>query len=1024
MAVNESAGLIRYKDKEGNLNILLPITTKDNVDGIDDIEASLSETIKFTKQTLTDSQKAQARDNLGIEAIVGYTHPETHPASMIEGLSEIATDGRFENLLNKPFFDLPKLETTDIAFTQFEEGYSLWVGELPGIWEQLLGETYKITWDGVEYTCVCKDASEVTTITNVHYFGNVTKILGAGIGVDTGEPFAITINVDTGTDGCGKPVVHTDDSKSWHTMSLTPVNPVKKIDPKYLPESYGNSDGSGSESGSSLPAFTTEDEGKVLSIKDGAPGWESVSVSGATTITEADVMSETDIDNFAPNSSLGGLITRYISFNKDNLDYCVEPFTIELGEKYTVVWDDEVWEDIIAVEATLAGKTGLLLGNGTSAGISGNGEPFAIAWQSHGVTFFSDDPTATSHKVRIYQKIETTAAISWNDLADKPFGEERGLVDLLPETTYSEFNFESDYGVYAASESVTYKLTVGETYTVFWDGQEYTCTAQDSSSVMFNTVCIGNASAFGLSGNNEPFLIVRQTFAGYIDSGMYIPLVNAGESIPHTIRIAQEADIVKKIDPKYSPVLKYVEPEEIDLVPETTLEGFVVNSTFGIPMKEIMASYAFTAGETYTINWDGTDYTCTAQDCSAILGVPGAAAVGNLAAFGLSGNSEPFIIGTTNGYAFYCPITDTDTSGVHTVRIYTVTEGKYDLKDEYLLAYNRGYSEKVIFDGTISDSQDGNGVWNNNYTLYDRSDAELIAGRTYKVVWDDGSEYTCTAYDIGSSAVYIGDFTIVSLSGSDGNAEPFLISRGMGSAASGENIWTVKPLHTIKDHAITLTITEITGEVKYLDNNLLDFMDVYEAKDIMINPRFPFDFVSENYESSGKSLYMAELMDTSEYGHFDKMTPGAKYEVIINDNVQIVTASEMAIPGVEGDFVFCGNKTLDKQIFGDDAENTYEDFLICVVKRVVDGAQRCAAAIYITTTDTHSGIGAPVSIKQLASSIIKKEYLPDDIGGGNGSNVGPALPEVSTEDAGKFLRVGADGNWIVEALQDVSEVGL
>lgn len=65
MAINELPGLMRYKDKEGNVNLLLPITTKDNVDGIDEIEASLSETIKFTEQTLTDEQKAQARMNIG-----------------------------------------------------------------------------------------------------------------------------------------------------------------------------------------------------------------------------------------------------------------------------------------------------------------------------------------------------------------------------------------------------------------------------------------------------------------------------------------------------------------------------------------------------------------------------------------------------------------------------------------------------------------------------------------------------------------------------------------------------------------------------------------------------------------------------------------------------------------------------------------------------------------------------------------------------------------------------------------------
>lgn len=41
MAVNEISGFLKYKDANGNTNLLMPITTKDNVDGIDEIEAEL-----------------------------------------------------------------------------------------------------------------------------------------------------------------------------------------------------------------------------------------------------------------------------------------------------------------------------------------------------------------------------------------------------------------------------------------------------------------------------------------------------------------------------------------------------------------------------------------------------------------------------------------------------------------------------------------------------------------------------------------------------------------------------------------------------------------------------------------------------------------------------------------------------------------------------------------------------------------------------------------------------------------------
>ena len=66
MATSEIPGLLKYKDENGNINLLLPITTKDNVDGLDEIEAELNETLKYTTQELNDAQKAQARANIGV----------------------------------------------------------------------------------------------------------------------------------------------------------------------------------------------------------------------------------------------------------------------------------------------------------------------------------------------------------------------------------------------------------------------------------------------------------------------------------------------------------------------------------------------------------------------------------------------------------------------------------------------------------------------------------------------------------------------------------------------------------------------------------------------------------------------------------------------------------------------------------------------------------------------------------------------------------------------------------------------
>ena len=66
MAVTEVSGLMKYRDANGNVYLMLPITTKDNVDGIDEIEAQLAETLRYTEQSLTDGQKEIARNNIGV----------------------------------------------------------------------------------------------------------------------------------------------------------------------------------------------------------------------------------------------------------------------------------------------------------------------------------------------------------------------------------------------------------------------------------------------------------------------------------------------------------------------------------------------------------------------------------------------------------------------------------------------------------------------------------------------------------------------------------------------------------------------------------------------------------------------------------------------------------------------------------------------------------------------------------------------------------------------------------------------
>lgn len=115
---------------------------------------------------------------------------------------------------------------------------------------------------------------------------------------------------------------------------------------------------------------------------------------------------------------------------------------------------------------------------------------------------------------------------------------------ILLEEQELSFTLNSNYGVYSAIAPMpTNALVIGETYRVKWGEDEFTCVAMDGSSVMPGAVFIGNGSGWGLSGNNEPFLIVCDPSAQYAD---VISLTDA-EPTTRIVKVWQEhtsADLV------------------------------------------------------------------------------------------------------------------------------------------------------------------------------------------------------------------------------------------------------------------------------------------------------------------------------------------------------------------------------------------------------------------------------------------------------------------------------------------------
>lgn len=82
-----------------------------------------------------------------------------------------------------------------------------------------------------------------------------------------------------------------------------------------------------------------------------------------------------------------------------------QAFTLEIGQKYTVKWGDDVYEDlsVFDVGSDLPGY--VAIGNGSGFGFPGNGEPFAILYttESGGLVHFVSLSDATSQVVAVYQ---------------------------------------------------------------------------------------------------------------------------------------------------------------------------------------------------------------------------------------------------------------------------------------------------------------------------------------------------------------------------------------------------------------------------------------------------------------------------------------------------------------------------------------------------------------------------------------------------------------------------------------------
>ena len=130
---------------------------------------------------------------------------------------------------------------------------------------------------------------------------------------------------------------------------------------------------------------------------------------------------------------------------------------------------------------------------------------------------------------------------SWNDIPDKPFGEDDNAV-LLPPT---QFAYDSAFGLFAVPGYIDFMI--GKTYTVNWNGVEYTTEAVPGQFNGEDLVMIGNPAALGGANNGLPFAV-----ACLLGSIGAIPLDGST-----AVNVGIKGYWLKKMSAKYLPRTSY-----------------------------------------------------------------------------------------------------------------------------------------------------------------------------------------------------------------------------------------------------------------------------------------------------------------------------------------------------------------------------------------------------------------------------------------------------------------------------------
>ena len=465
----------------------------------------------------------------------------------------------------------------------------------------IAGEKYTITIDGNIYSDIeCIADGRWKLLTG-------TLVNGAKFSIDDDGGNGLYIWVQGG----------------WSTISILQGS-IHRIDPKYLPDDIGGSadwnvnDPEAAGYIKNRPFYT----GDLIDVE-----LASIDESEWEEMTQIDDTRSEWIFSRTPNFGL--VVGQEYKVIYNGITYIYNARQLEGGA--IAIGDSQAMEDVPVDKDMFC--------------IIDDPDNFVIA-----IGVYSSAPT----EFKIYKREQEIIKIDPKYIKDMYYEEEPIINNVVPETSLT---FEGDMGeISSIYNELSYMLEEGITYIVNWNGIEYTCISRSDGDGSFY---IGNQNISDwffpeTINSNEPFFIA--TYAPDNWSTIY------AESGTHTFTITTIKETIHRIDPKYLPEggFGYDEVGYAVILPETEVGCY--NDQDGAYWGDLVVPDLI-RGETYTVIWDGVEYSCVAEDDGY-----GGEKLGNFALAGVDGDTgEPFFI-YEEGNGAYSGIA-ASTEGTHTITI-------------------------------------------------------------------------------------------------------------------------------------------------------------------------------------------------------------------------------------------------------------------------------------------------------------------------------------------------------------------